>query len=195
MEIILASQSPRRRELLERMGVRSFRVLPAPGEERAGAGLPPWELVEALSRQKAAQTAPLAGPEDLIIAADTVVAADGRVLGKPRDTEEAAEMLALLSGREHHVYTGVTVRRGERILTRHEKTAVRFRPLTGAEIAAYLAAGESLDKAGAYGIQGRGCLLAEGISGDYYNVMGLPVCLLYGMLREFGVNPLTGEGI
>ena len=175
--------------------VRSFRVLPAPGEERAGAGLPPWELVEALSRQKAAQTAPLAGPEDLIIAADTVVAADGRVLGKPRDEEEAAEMLALLSGREHHVYTGVTVRRGERILTRHEKTAVRFRPLTGAEIAAYLAAGESLDKAGAYGIQGRGCLLAEGISGDYYNVMGLPVCLLYGMLREFGVNPLTGEGI
>ena len=194
MEIILASQSPRRRELLERMGIRSFRVLPAPGEERAAPGLSPWELVEALSRQKAARTAALAGPEDLIVAADTVVSADGRVLGKPRDEQEAAEMLALLSGREHHVYTGVTVRRGNRALTRHEDTAVRFRPLTGAEIAAYVAAGESMDKAGAYGIQGLGCLLAEGIRGDYYNVVGLPVCLLYQMLRDFGVNPLTGEG-
>jgi septum formation protein len=135
------------------------------------------------------------GPDELIIAADTVVAIDGRVLGKPHSTQEAEEMLFALSGREHHVYTGVTVRRGERCVTQHEDTAVCFRPLTAQEIRAYVSTGEPMDKAGAYGIQGRGCVLVEGIRGDYYNVVGLPVCRLARILEEFHVNGLTGEGI
>ena len=187
MHIILASQSPRRRELLERMGLTKFEIIPARGEERAEAGLSPARLVEELSRHKAAEVS-AAHPDALVIAADTVVAAGDRVLGKPRSVQEAEEMLSLLSGREHQVCTGVTVRLGERALTEHEETAVRFRPLTGAEIAAYAATGEPMDKAGAYGIQGRGCVLVEGIRGDYYNVMGLPVCRLAGMLTG---RPIT----
>ena len=131
-----------------------------------------------------------AGDGRTVLAADTVVAVDGRVLGKPGDEAEAAEMLAALSGREHTVYTGVTVCRGGETVTEHEATAVRFRPLTGEEIAAYVATGEPMDKAGAYGIQGYGALLIQGISGDYYNVMGLPVCRLSGMLARFGVDCL-----
>ena len=193
MKIILASQSPRRRELLERMGLTQFEIRPARGEETASPDLTPARLVEELSRQKAAETALTAGADDIIIAADTVVAADSRVLGKPHTPEEAAEMLRFLSGRIHTVYTGVTVRQGERVLTLHEATDVVFRPLTEREIAAYVATGEPMDKAGAYGIQGRGCVLVEGIRGDYYNVMGLPVCRLALMLREFGVEPLVRE--
>lgn len=190
MAVILASQSPRRRELLERMGFSDFLIRPARGEEIFDPSLTPAQLVEALSQQKAAEVAAGAGSEDLIIAADTVVSVDGRVLGKPRDVAEAAEMLAALSGREHTVYTGVTVRRGGKAVTEHEATAVRFRPLAGEEIAAYVATGEPMDKAGAYGIQGCGALLVEGISGDYFNVVGLPVCRLGRILAGFGVNPL-----
>ncbi len=176
MAVILASQSPRRRELLERMGISDFLIRPAQGEEVFDPSLTPAQLVETLSR--------------LVIAADTVVSVDGRVLGKPGDEAEAAEMLAALSGREHTVYTGVTVRRGGETVTEHEATAVRFRPLTGEEIADYVATGEPMDKAGAYGIQGYGCLLVEGISGDYFNVVGLPVCRLGKILARFGVEPL-----
>ena len=190
MNVILASQSPRRRQLLEQMGFTNFKVCPAKGEETADPGLTPAQLVEALSRQKAAEVAAGAAEDDLVIAADTVVSIDGRVLGKPHSTQQAARMLADLSGREHTVYTGVTVRRGDQILTRHEATQVRFRPLTQEEIAAYVATGEPMDKAGAYGIQGRGALLARGIDGDYFNVVGLPVCLLGQMLLRFGVDPL-----
>ena len=154
MAVILASQSPRRRELLERMGISDFLIRPAQGEEIFDPSLTPAQLVEALSRQKAEEISAGAGPEDIVIAADTVVSVDGRVLGKPGDGAEAAEMLAALSGREHTVYTGVTVRRGGETVTEHEATAVRFRPLTGDEIAAYVATGEPMDKAGAYGIQG-----------------------------------------
>lgn len=190
MNVILASQSPRRRQLLEQMGFTNFKVCPAKGEETAGPGLTPAQLVEALSRQKAAEVAAGAAEDDLVIAADTVVSIDDRVLGKPHSTQQAAQMLADLSGREHTVYTGVTVRRGDQMLTRHEATQVRFRPLTEEEIAAYVATGEPMDKAGAYGIQGRGALLARGIDGDYFNVVGLPVCLLGQMLLRFGVDPL-----
>lgn len=190
MNVILASQSPRRRQLLEQMGFTNFKVCPAKGEETAGPGLTPARLVEVLSRQKAAEVAAGAAEDDLVIAADTVVSIDGRVLGKPHSTQQAAQMLADLSGREHTVYTGVTVRRGDQILTRHEATQVRFRPLTEEEIAAYVATGEPMDKAGAYGIQGRGALLVRGIDGDYFNVVGLPVCLLGQMLLRFGVDPL-----
>ena len=193
MKLILASQSPRRRELLERMGLTEFEIRPAAGEEVASPDLTPAQLVEELSRQKAHEIALTAAAEDVIIAADTVVAADGRVLGKPHSTQEAQQMLRLLSGRTHTVYTGITVRRGEQVLTQHEATDVVFRPLSEAEIAAYVATGEPMDKAGAYGIQGRGCVLVEGIRGDYYNVMGLPVCRLGLMLRNFGVEPLVQE--
>ena len=193
MKLILASQSPRRRELLERMGLTQFEIRPALGEENASPDLSPPQLVEELSRQKAREVAQTAGADDLIIAADTVVAADGRVLGKPHSREESLEMLRFLSGRTHTVYTGVTVQQGDRALTQHEATDVLFRPLTEQEVQAYVDTGEPMDKAGAYGIQGRGCVLVEGIRGDYYNVMGLPVCRLGLMLREFGVEPLVQE--
>ena len=193
MKIILASQSPRRRELLERMGLDQFEIRPAQGEERADPALAPDRLVEELSRQKARQIA-RTDADALVIAADTVVAVDGRVLGKPRSREEAEQMLSALSGRTHTVYTGVTVRRGDRELTEHEATEVVFRSLTAAEIRAYVDTGEPMDKAGAYGIQGRGCVLVQGIRGDYYNVVGLPVCRLTGMLRQFGVEPLVRRG-
>ena len=190
MKIILASQSPRRRELLERMGITDFEVIPARGEEIAIRAFGPDQLVEELSRRKCAEVA--AGrPEDLVIAADTMVAVNNRVLGKPRTEDDAARMLATLSGRLHFVYTGVTVARGERMLTQHEMTSVRFRTLTQADIIRYIATGEPMDKAGAYGIQGYGSVLVEGISGDYYNVMGLPVCRLARLLTGFGVDALA----
>ena len=190
MRIILASQSPRRRELLERMGIRDFEVLPARGEELADPSLPPAELVEELSRQKCAEVAALR-PGGLVIGADTVVSIDGQVLGKPRDRAEAERMLATLSGRLHTVYTGVTVSLEGKTITSHEMTSVRFRTLAQADIIRYIATGEPMDKAGAYGIQGYGSVLVEGISGDYYNVMGLPVCRLGRMLLRFGVDPLA----
>jgi len=190
MKIILASQSPRRRELLGRMGLSDFEIIPARGEETADPSLAPGELVEELSRRKAAEVS-AARPEDLVIAADTVVAIDGRVLGKPRDRGEAAEMLSLLSGREHTVYSGLTLSRAGRTVTEHEATAVRFRTLSQGDIARYIATGEPMDKAGAYGIQGYGSVLVEGIFGDYYNVMGLPVCRLARLLAGFGVDALA----
>ena len=191
MAIILASQSPRRRELLGQMGISDFIIRPAQGEEKAAPGLSPAQLVEALSLQKGVEVAAASAPGDLVISADTVVAVDGRVLGKPHSREEAAAMLASLSGRTHTVYTGVTVCRDGDVLTEHEATAVRFRSLTSGEIAAYVATGEPMDKAGAYGIQGYGALLVEGIEGDYCNVVGLPVCRLGRMLARFGVDVLA----
>ena len=134
----------------------------------------------------------MAAEEDIIIAADTMVFLDARRLGKPRSEEEAAEMLRSLSGREHQVCTGVTVRRGAFGLTAAERTDVRFRRLAEEEIRWYVSTGEPMDKAGAYGIQGKGALLVEGITGDYFNVMGLPVLLLSRMLRPFGID-LTGR--
>lgn len=190
MAIILASQSPRRRELLGQMGITHFIVRPAQGDETAEPNLSPAQLVEALSRQKALEISAGAASEDVVIAADTVVVLDDRVLGKPKSQQEAAEMLTALSGRTHTVYTGVTVASGPRIVTEHEATLVRFRSLSPKEIAFYVATGEPMDKAGAYGIQGYGSLLVEGIVGDYFNVVGLPVCRLGQMLRRFGISHL-----
>ena len=190
MKIILASQSPRRRELLKRIGIENFKVIPAQGEELATRTLTPDQLVEELSQRKCAEVA-AAHPKDLVIAADTVVSIHNRVLGKPRSEEDAARMLAALSGKLHLVYTGVTVAKEGRTLTQHEVTSVRFRTLTQADIIRYIATGEPMDKAGAYGIQGYGSVLVEGISGDYYNVMGLPVCRLARMLARFGVDTLA----
>ena len=193
MDIILASQSPRRRELLERMGL-PFRVITPDIDEHMERSLPPGELVAAISAEKAGAVAAQAGPDAIVIAADTVVALDGAVLGKPGDERDAARMLSALSGRTHQVFTGLTVAQGGTVRTVSEETAVTFRPLTEGEIAAYVRTGEPMDKAGAYGIQGYGALLVEGIRGDYYNVMGLPVCRLGGLLKELGVDPLVLAG-
>ena len=194
MELILASNSPRRRELLGQMGIKNFKMISPDVDESVEPGLSPAEIVERLSRRKAAAAAGKAGPDCLIIAADTVVALDGAVLGKPRNKEGAFAMLAALSGREHHVYTGVTVLQGERTVTEHEETAVTFRALEEEEIWGYMATGEPMDKAGAYGIQGLGALLVSGIRGDYCNVVGLPVFRLGRMLGRFGIHLLQNEG-
>ena len=196
MKIILASQSPRRKELLERMGIRDFETISPNVDESAFRGLPPEELVRRLSAEKAAAVAGKAGEDAIVIAADTVVALEGAVLGKPADELDAFKMLSALSGVRHQVYTGVTVCRGGEKQTAHEVTDVTFRELSEEEIEHYIATGEPMDKAGAYGIQGYGALLIQGISGDYYNVMGLPVCRLGGMLARFGVDclRLAAEG-
>ena len=186
MDIILASHSPRRRELLERMGVERFEVCSPDVDENIG-DYPPAELVSRLSRRKAEAVA-AQREGGVIIAADTVVALDGAVLGKPADELEAFKMLSTLSGGRHQVYTGVTVLAGDEKHTEYEVTDVTFRELSEQEIEDYIRTGEPLDKAGAYGIQGYGALFIEGIQGDYYNVMGLPVCRLGRMLERVGVN-------
>jgi septum formation protein len=189
MAIVLASQSPRRKELLAQLGVEEFRICPAQGEEIMPQGAEPAALVEELSRQKAREVAEKCGLEDLVIGADTVVALEGTVLGKPGTPEKAAEMLRTLSGKAHQVYTGITLIRGGVELTRHECTTVHFRTLTEEEIAWYVSTGEPLDKAGAYGIQGKGARFIPSIEGDYSNVVGLPLCLLGQMLGEMGEIP------
>lgn len=193
MNIVLASNSPRRKELLERIGIKDFKVSAPNVDESVEPGLSPAEIVEQLSRRKAGAAAKRAGPNDLIIAADTVVALDGAVLGKPRDEADAFAMLTALSGREHHVYTGVTVLRGDEAVTQHEETAVAFRDIGPGEIRGYIATGEPMDKAGSYGIQGVGALLVSGIRGDYCNVMGLPVFRLGRILGQFGVKLLENR--
>ena len=193
MDIVLASQSPRRQELLTQMGL-SYRVHAVDIDEHMDRKLSPGSLVEAISREKAAACAALEGPEPLIIAADTVVAKGSAVLGKPRDEQDAREMLRLLSGARHDVYTGYNIRRGEQVYTDRKVTIVSFRTLTDEEIDAYIATEEPMDKAGAYGIQGFGALLVAAIKGDYFNVMGLPICALGLHLKEFGVNCITGAG-
>ena len=181
--LVLASGSPRRRELLGQMGITEFEVLPAQGEESARAKLMPGDLVQHLALQKAREVFSLR-PDCTVIGADTVVVLDGAVLGKPKDEADAVRMLSALSGRSHEVYTGVAVLSGEQVLTHAECTRVDFRPLSAEEIRAYVATGEPLDKAGAYGIQGKACVFIRGIRGDYYNVVGLPVCALHEMLSS-----------
>ena len=144
----------------------------------------------ALSAAKAREVAGCCDPEDLVIGADTIVWVDGRPFGKPHDTEEAAAMLRRLSGDVHEVFTGVSLLRDGRCVSRCERSLVRFRPLDEEEIARYVADGEPMDKAGAYGAQGKGALFVERIEGDFFNVMGLPLCLLGKMLKEQGVNIL-----
>lgn len=189
MKIVLASQSPRRRQLLGQMGLE-FTTQSPEIDESAFHGRDARDLVETLSREKARWVARQQTPDTLVIGADTVVVLDGAILGKPRDGAEAQAMLAALSGRDHQVFTGVTLCQGDRILTQAEETQVTFRPLTGQEIRQYVSTGEPMDKAGAYGIQGLGALLAERLEGDYFNVMGLPLCRLGQMLSRFGVHPL-----
>ncbi len=196
MQLILGSQSPRRRELLERMGL-SFRVLTAEIDETKYETEDPVDSVCRICRAKAEAVAaalaaePPSAEERLVLTADTIVVLDGRIMGKPHDPAEARAMLTALSGREHAVYTAFTLLPDSGApLTRCEKTLVRFRPLSAAEIAAYVDTGEPMDKAGAYGIQNLGAMLVASIQGDYFTVMGLPVCRLALALKGFGIDPL-----
>ena len=188
MKFILASASPRRRELMEMLRVSPLEIRPAKGEEHPASGLNGEETAAALSRQKCAEVAAAADPADVVIAADTVVWLDDTIFGKPHDHDDAVRMLSTLSGRTHTVYTGVTIARDGEMLTEVEASDVRFRKLTPEEIEAYVATGEPMDKAGAYGAQGYAALFVEGIDGDFFNVMGLPLCRLGQMLKAFGIS-------
>lgn len=190
MEIILASASPRRRELLAQMGVR-FTVRTVPHDETMDPHADPADEVARVSIGKAEAVLPLCGADDVIIAADTIVVCQGEVMGKPRSEADACSMLRRLSGREHQVLTGLTVCSGGLRDTVTVKTALKMRPLSDAEIRAYIATGDPMDKAGAYGIQGLAAMFVAELRGDYYNVMGLPVCTLALLLRKHGV-PLLG---
>ena len=181
MNLILASASPRRQELLKLFGI-PFTVRVADIDETMDPGAAAYDEVARLSREKA-----LAVPRedgDIVIAADTIVVCRGAVMGKPRSAEEAAAMLRLLSGRDHQVMTGCTVLRSGRAVTFTEVTDLHFRELSEKEIRRYVESGEPMDKAGAYGIQGGAALFCEKMVGDYYNVMGLPVCRLGQVLKE-----------
>lgn len=189
-KLILASKSPRRRELLDRMGL-AHTVISVDSDEWFPDDLSPSEIVKYISREKAFAAANMVAPEDIVITADTMVFLDDRKLGKPGDEDEAFLMLSALSGRVHTVCTGVTVMQGNRTLTEAEQTRVRFASLDEDTIRAYIRTGEPMDKAGAYGVQSLGALLIEGIEGDFFNVMGLPVRRLSLMLSRFGVQTLA----
>lgn len=185
MNLILASQSPRRKALLEKFGF-DFIVKVEPVEEIEEGQ--PQRVAETNARAKA-QAVSVLCPKDLVLGADTIVALDGTLLGKPKDAQDARAMLSLLSGREHEVTTVVALgHNGKIVSVFKETTFVRFRQLSKAEISGYAAMGEPLDKAGAYGIQGFGALLVESIKGCYYNVMGLPMSRLAVELRKLGIE-------
>lgn len=189
MAIILASKSPRRRELLARMGVE-FTVKTSKIDEKMDPFANPADEVARVSLAKAQAVRGTCHPDDIIIGADTIVVCDGLTMGKPRSESEAFSMLRRLSGRDHQVLTGLTVLGGDRTENLTVATTLRFRALSDAEIRNYIATGEPMDKAGAYGIQGLAAMFVVGLDGDYYNVMGLPVCTLTILLRRFGVKLL-----
>ena len=202
-QIILASQSPRRKELLEQIGLE-FEICPAKGEEVISKTIPE-EVVMELSKQKAEEVAAMVcsysnehkditTPSDiLVIGADTVVAYDGKVLGKPTDEADAKRMLSMLSGNTHSVFTGVTLvlidksgRTGELVF--YEKTDVTMHPMSEEEMDRYIATGEPMDKAGSYGIQGKCAIYIQKIDGDYNNVVGLPITRIYQELKKIGID-------
>ena len=180
--LFLASSSPRRSELLKKAGYE-FTVEPTSVSETVLHGTPPMQIVEQLSARKAEAVAKL-HPADTILAADTIVVLKGRILGKPKDEEAAKAMLKLLSANVHQVYTGYTIIRGKKFLCGHEVTSVEFYALSQKEIDDYVATGDPLDKAGAYGIQGRGALFVKRINGDFYNVVGLPIAKISRLLAS-----------
>ena len=188
MALILASKSPRRQELLQRMGLTDFKILVPDADESFPDGLSPQETVEHISRVKALAAKELVAEDDIVITADTMVFLDEHRLGKPADEADALRMLTALQGRSHTVCTGVTVMQGDHILTESEPTRVYFREASEAELLGYIATGDPMDKAGAYGVQSLGALLVERIDGDFFNVMGLPVLRLSRMLRQFGIR-------
>ncbi len=181
MNIILASQSPRRRELLGLFRI-PFTVRVADIDETMDPRALPQDEVARVSALKA--NAIKRGPEDLVIAADTIVVCDEQILGKPKDEADAFRMLKLLSGRAHQVMTGMTVLYGNQAVTHTEITHIHFRPLSDQEIHAYIRTGDPMDKAGSYGIQSGAALFADRLEGDYFNVVGLPVCRLSQILHQ-----------
>ncbi len=191
MNLILASQSPRRRELLGLI-TPDFVVRVADIDETMDLTRPASEEVARVSLKKAMAVERQTG--DVVVAADTIVVCDGQILGKPKDQADAFRMLSMLSGRDHQVMTGMTVMRDDDVYTCTEITDIRFRELLPQEIRAYIATGEPMDKAGSYGIQGGAALFATELHGDYYNVMGLPVCRLAMTLRNMGI-PVWGVGV
>ena len=191
MHLILASASPRRQELLKLFGL-PFVVRVADIDETMDPQLSPRDEVARVSRCKAAAISRSA--DDIVIAVDTIVVCEDRVLGKPKTAEEACKTLHLLSGRDHQVMTGVTVLKDDQIISFTEITDLHFRELSDKEIARYVASGEPMDKAGAYGIQGGAALFAQKMVGDYYNVMGLPVCRLYEILSQLAPEWMEENG-
>ena len=187
MNLILASQSPRRKELMGLFHI-PFTVRAADIDETMDSGRSPYDEVARVSRLKAEATP--REPDDVVIAADTIVVCDGKVLGKPKDEADAVAMLRLLSGRDHQVMTGMTVLRGADAVTHTEVTDIHFRQLTEKEIKDYVRTGEPMDKAGSYAIQGGAALFCERMDGDYYNVVGLPVCRLGQILRRMAITGL-----
>lgn len=187
MKIVLASKSPRRKELLGLLDLE-FEIISADIDETMNPALPVADEVARLSLEKAKATAAHTDSDAVIISADTVVELNGTVMGKPRDREEAFNMLKKLSGNTHNVLSGVTVMQGDKRITKTVTTKVYFRELCDDEILSYISTGESDDKAGAYGIQGRGSKFVQKIDGDYFNVVGLPVCTLSLMLKNFDIN-------
>ena len=193
VRLILASGSPRRKELLEQIGL-TFEILAAHGEEIISKTVPS-EIVEELSLQKATEVAErLEKEEVVIIGADTLVAYGTQVLGKPKDAENAKEVLSMLQNQTHQVYTGVTIiqcsKSGKKIHTFSEKTDVTMYPMSEKEIEEYVATGEPLDKAGSYAIQGKCAAYIQGICGDYNNVVGLPVARLMQEMKKLGIEVL-----
>lgn len=190
MNVILASQSPRRKELMGLFRI-PFAVRVADADETMDAEKPPFDEVARVSRLKA-EAVPHE-KDDVVIAADTIVVCQNQVLGKPKDEADAFRMLRLLSGRDHQVMTGMTVLYRDQVTVCTEVTDIHFRPLSDREILSYIRTGEPMDKAGAYGIQGGAALFAEKLIGDYYNVMGLPVCRLGQILKNI-IPQLMEEG-
>ncbi|MFV9510875.1 Maf family protein [Tepidibacillus sp. LV47] len=188
--IILASSSPRRKELLELVGI-PFRIHASHVSEKVSIDLTPSQVVEELALRKAKDVSKFYH-EGLVIGADTIVVLDGQILGKPKDRSEAFAMLKKIQGKTHTVYSGVAIVdcQSKRQIVAHQKTKVKMKPLSDDEIDAYIATNEPLDKAGSYGIQGIGAILIEKIEGDYFNVVGLPLVLLHDLLKQFHISIL-----
>ena len=189
-KIILASGSPRRKELLELAGV-PFEIVVSEVEETIGAYSSPSDIVMSLALQKASAVAEN-NSDYIVLGADTIVTYESRILGKPSSEAEAKEMLQLLSGKTHEVYTGVAIIAKDKTVTFYERTEVTFWELTEEEIDTYIASKEPLDKAGSYGIQGKGSIFVQHIQGDYYSVVGLPISRLVGELKKLNLDETNG---
>lgn len=190
MNVILASASPRRKELLSYI-VPDFRIIPSNEDETLPDNFPAEKSAEFLAAKKAVHISALY-PESIVIGSDTVVLVDGEILGKPSDEADAYRMLKKLSGKTHTVITGVCISQGKKKKSFSEETKVEFYPLSDKEIRDYIATGDPMDKAGAYGIQGKGCILIKGIEGDFFTVMGLPAARLKRELSEFAEFDMKG---
>lgn len=189
MNVILASASPRRQQLLAAIGL-AYTVVVSEIEEDNTKAMRPEELAEAHAVDKAVEVSRRVSPQAIVIGADTIVVVDGKVFGKPQNRDEAIQMLTTLAGREHLVISGVAVVQGTTVVSGYSTTKVTFRQVSPAQIERYVDSGEPMDKAGAYAIQGRGTLLVEGISGCYNNVVGLPLGRLAELLQQIGVDLL-----